>query len=158
LFNNKFPFTVSLPLPLAFPLPVICSLPFPGPFLTSLHVFLTLAIVIAIAIARTSPSTARRSGIRLVLNIIILINYAIPMQWSNGQVVAWLVLPAAWWLNLCPDVIATVPRETLTGEVNLPRARCLRIGAIDFIPEGMGVVPPPIVHLVAGFVDHSPHI
>jgi len=53
---------------------------------------------------------------------------------------------------------ATVPREMLTGAFNLPRAGCLRIGAIDLIPEDTGVVPPPIVHLVAGFVKHLPHI
>jgi hypothetical protein len=158
LFNNTFPFTVSLPLPLPFPLPVLCSLPFPSLFLTSLRVLLTLAIVNVIAIARTAPSTARRSGIRPVLIIIILVDYLIPIQWSNGQEVAWLVLLAAWWLNLCPQIIATVPRETLAGGFNLPRAGCLQIGAIDLTPEGMRVVPPPIVQLVAGFVTHLPHI
>jgi len=139
---------VSLPLPL----------PFPGPVLTALRVLLTLAIVIVIAIARTAPSTAQPSGIGPVLIIIIFVDYLIPIQWSNGQEVAWLVLPAAWWLNLCPEIIATLPRETLAGAFNLSRAGCLRIGAIDLIPEGTGVVPPPIVHLIAGFVKHLPHI
>jgi hypothetical protein len=95
LFNNTFPFTVSLPLPVPFALPILCSLPVPGPFLTPLCVLLTLAIVIVIAIARTPPSTARCSGIHPVLIIIILIDYDIPIQWSNGQEVAWIVLPAA---------------------------------------------------------------
>jgi len=157
-FNNSFPFTVSLPLPLSFPLPILCSLPFPCPFLTALRVLLTFAIVIVIAIARTAPSTARRSGIGPVLIIIILVDYLIPIQWSNGQEVAWLVLSAAWWLHLCPEIIATVSREMLAGGFNLSRAGCLRIGAIDLIPKGPGVVPPPIVHLIAGFVKHLPHI
>jgi hypothetical protein len=158
LFNNTFPFTVSLPLPLHFPLPVLCLLPFPGPFLTSLRVRLTLSIVIIIAIAKTAPSTARHSGIRPVLNIIMLVDYLIPIEWSNAQEVAWLVLPSVWSLNLYPEIIATVPRETLAGEFNLPRAGCLWIGAIDLVPTGMGVVPPPIVHFVTGFVKHLPHI
>jgi hypothetical protein len=84
-------------------------------FLTSLGVLLTLAIVIVIGIARTAPSTAWRSGIRPVVIISILIDYFILIQWSNGQEVAWLVLPAAWWLNLCPEIISSVPRETLGG-------------------------------------------
>ena len=158
LFNNTFPFTVSLPLPLLFPLPVLCSLLFPGLFLTALRVLLTLAIVIVIAIARTAPSTARCSGIRLVLIIMIFVNYLIPIQWSNSQEVAWLVPLAASWLNLCAEIIATVPREMLAGVFYLSRAGCLRIGAIELIPKGMGVVPPPIVQLIAGFVKHLPHI
>jgi len=80
------------------------------------------------------------------------------MQWYNGQEVAWLVLPAAWWRNLYPEIIATVPRETLASAFNLPQAGCLWIGAIDLIPEGTGVVPPPNVHLVADFVKDLPHI
>jgi hypothetical protein len=121
-------------------------------------VFLTLAILIITAIARRAPSTARRFGIRPVLSIIILVYYLIPIQWSNGQELAWLVLLAAWWLNLCPEIIATLQRESLAGEFNLPRPGCLRIGATDLTPEGMGVVPPLIFHLVAGFVKHLPHI
>jgi hypothetical protein len=168
VLNNTFPFTVSLPLPLPFPLPVLsrrlfpltidCSLPFPGHLLTALRVLLTLAVVIVIAIARTAPSTTRRTGICQVVIIIILVDDLIPIQLSNGQEVAWFVLPTAWWLNLCPEIIATVPRETLTGAFNLPRAGYLRIGVIDRIPGGMGIVPPAIVHLVAGFVKHLPHI
>jgi len=157
-FNNTFLVTVSLPLPLPFPVHVLCSLPFPGPFHTSLRVLLTLAIVIVIAIGRTALSTAPRSGICPFLIIIIVVDYLIPIQWSNGQEVAWIVLLAAWWLNLCPEIIATVPRESLAGAFNLPRAGCMPIGAIDSIPEGMGVDLPPIVHLVAGFVKHLPHI
>jgi len=99
---------------------MLCSLPFPSPFLTALRVLLTLAIVIVIVIARTAPSTARRSGIRPVLIIIILIDYLIPIQWSNGQEVTWFVLLAAWRLNLCPWIIATVPRETLTVRLTFP--------------------------------------
>jgi hypothetical protein len=144
LFNNTFPFTVSLPLPLPFPLPVLCSLPFPGPFVTTLRVLINLASVIVVVIAKPAASTTRRSGIRPVVIIIIVIDYPIPIQWSNSQVVAWLVLPAAWWLNVCPEIIATVPRETLTVAFNLPPAGSLQIGAIDLIPEGMGVVPPPM--------------
>jgi len=168
VFNNTFPFTVSLPLPLPFPLPVLsrlpfplpilCSLPFPGPILTALRVLLTLAVVIVIAITRMAPSTARRTGIRPVVIIIIPMDYLIAIQWSNGQEVAWFVPPSAWRLNLCPEIIATIPRETLTGVCNHPRAGCLRIGAIELIPEGTGVIPPLIVHLVAGFVKHLPHI
>jgi hypothetical protein len=123
-----------------------------------LLVLLTLAVVIFIGSAGTAPSTARRSGIHPVVIIILLVNYLIPIQLSNGQEVACLVLPAAWPLNLCPGIIATLPRETLGGEFNPSRAGCLRIEAIDFIPEGTGVVPPPIVHLVTGFVKHLPHI
>jgi hypothetical protein len=118
-FNNTFPFTVSIPLPLPFSLPGLCSLPFPGPFLTALRVLPTLAIVIVIAIARSAPSTARRSRIRPVLIIISIVDYLILIQSSNGQEVAWLVLPAAWWLNLCHEIIATVPRATLAAAFNL---------------------------------------
>jgi hypothetical protein len=157
-FNNTFPFTVSLPLPLPFPLPIICSLPFPGPFLNAMRVLLTLAIVIVIFIARTALSTARHLRISPVLIIISLVDYLIPIQWSKGQEVTWLVLPAAWRLNLCPEIIATVPRETLTSAFNLSQAGCLQIGAIDLFPEGTGVVPPPIVHLVSGFVKHLTNI
>jgi hypothetical protein len=125
-FNNTFPFTASLPVPLSCPLPILCSLPFPGPFLTPLHVRLTLAVVSVIVITRTAPSTAQRSMIRPVVIIIILVEYLIPIQSSNGQEVAWLVLPVAWQLNLCPEISATVPRETLTSAFDPCRAGCLR--------------------------------
>jgi len=46
----------------------------------------------------------------------------------------------------------------LTGAFTLPRAGCLQIGAIDLIPQGTEVVAPPIVHLVAGFVEPLPNI
>jgi hypothetical protein len=62
-----------------------------------------------------APSTARRSEIHPVLIIIILVDYLIPIQWYNSQEVAWLVLPAAWWLNLWAEIIATEPREMLNG-------------------------------------------
>jgi len=71
--------------------------------------------------------------------------------WSNCQEVAWLALLAAWWLNLYPGINATEPRETHTGEFNHFRAGCRRIEAIDLIPEGTGVVSPPIVNLIGGF-------
>jgi hypothetical protein len=106
----------------------------------------------------TAHSTALHSGIRPVVIIIILVDYLVPFQWSNGQEVAWLVRPAAWWLNLCPEIIPTITREMLAGAFNLLQAGYLRIGAIDLIPEGMEVVPPPIVHLIVGFVKHLPHI
>jgi len=46
----------------------------------------------------------------------------------------------------------------LAGAFNLPRAVCLWISAMILTPEGTGDVLPPIVHLVAGFVKHLPHI
>jgi len=67
-------------------------------------------VIIVIAIASMAPLNARRAGIRPVLIIIILLDYLIPIQWSNGQEVAWFVLPAAWRLNLCPEIIATIAR------------------------------------------------
>ena len=168
LFNNTLPFTISLPLPLPFPLPVLsplpislpifCSLPFPCPFLTSQHVLITLTIVNVIAIARTAPSTAWQSGIRSVHIMLILVDYLVPIQSHDGHEVAWLVQPAAWQLNLCPEIITTIPRETLAGAFDTSRAACLWIGAIHLIPEGTGVVPPPNVHLVVGFVKHLAHI
>jgi len=105
-----------------------------------------------------ASTTARCSGIGPVLIIIILVYYPIPILWSNSKQLTWLVLPAAWWLNLGPEIIGTVARESLAGEFHLPWAGCLRIGAIDLIPEATGVVPPTIVHLRAGFVKHLSHI
>jgi len=46
----------------------------------------------------------------------------------------------------------------LASAFNLPQAGCLLIGAIELIAEGTGIVPPPIVHLIAGIVNHLPHI
>jgi len=77
---------------------------------------------------------------------------------SHGQELPSLEVPAAWRLNLCPEIIATVPREKLASAFNLPRAGYLRIGAIGLIPEGTGIVLPPIVHLVMGFFKHLPQI
>jgi len=168
VFNNTFPFTISFSLPLPFPhpilsrlsipLPILCSLPIPGPFLTTLRVLLTFTIVIVIAITRLILSPTGCTGIGPVLFIIILIDYLIQIQWSNGQQVAWLVLLAAWRLNYCPEIIATRPRGALTTALHHLRAGCLQIGAIDFIPKGTGVVPHPNVHFVTGFVKHLPHI
>ena len=168
LFNNTFAITISLPLPfpfpfpilsrLPFPLPICCSFPFLGLFLTALLFLPTLTVVIDIAITRTAPSTARCSGIVAVLSILILVDYLIPLQSSNGQELSCLVRPAALRLNPCPEVIPTVPGETLAGVNNISQDGWLRIGGIDLIPEGMGVGPPPIVHLVAGFVKYLPHL
>ena len=151
----------------------VCKFPSPSPSLSTSRPVFTLLSQSLSHLPACSPhprhchchcrrqdgsSTARRSGIRPVLIIIILVDYLIQIQWFKGQQVVWLVLLAAWWLNRCSEIIATVLRETLAGALNIPRAGCVRIGAIDLIPEGMGVVPPPIVHLVAGFVKHCPHI
>ena len=137
VFYNTFPFTVSLPHTLPFPLPdlsrhpfplpIVGSLPFLGPFLTTLHVLLTLSLVIVIVIAKTALFTAWRSRIRPVLIIIILVHHLIPIQWSNGQEVALLLLPAAQRPNLYPGIIATVPGETLVSAFNLPKLVVFRL-------------------------------
>jgi len=90
--------------------------------------------------------------------IIILVDYLIPIQSSNSDEVPWLVLPEAWQLNHCPEIIATIPRETLSSAFNLSRAGCVRMLAIDLIPEDPVIVPLPIVHWVTGIVKHLPHI
>jgi len=56
----------------------------------------------------SASSTAQCPRILPFLTIIILIDYLIPTQCYNGQAVAWVVLPAAWWLNRCSEMIATV--------------------------------------------------
>jgi len=106
---------------------ILHYLPVPGSILTGLCVLLTVAIVIVNAIAGTACCTTRCSGISPVLIIIALIDYLISIQRSNSQEVSWLVLPAAWQLNLYPMIFATVPREMLTGVFTPPRAGCLRI-------------------------------
>jgi hypothetical protein len=111
-----------------------------------------------IAIARLALSTTRRSKICQVVIINILVDDLCPIQWSTGQEVAWLVLPAAWWLNLYPEIIATILREMLAGAVNRPRAGCLLISPVDLIPESTWDVSPPIVHVIAGFVKYLLHI
>jgi hypothetical protein len=55
-----------------------------------------------------------------VLIIIIPLDHRIPIQWCNGQEVAWLVLSAAWGLKFCPEIIATVPRDCIIQEVPGP--------------------------------------
>jgi len=45
----------------------------------------------------------------------------------------------------------------LAGVFNLSQTSCVQIGAIYMILEGTQVVPPLIVHLVAGFVKNLPH-
>jgi hypothetical protein len=77
-FNNSFPFARSLPLPLRVPLPVLYSLLVPGPFLSTLRVLLTVAVVIVIAIARMAPSTARPTRICPDVIIMFLVKYLIP--------------------------------------------------------------------------------
>jgi len=150
------------PLPIfslfPFCLPIFCSLPFPRCFLSTLCILLTLAVIIVITIARTAPPTALCSGFSAVLIIIILVDYLIPIQGYNSQKVVWFVLLAGWWLHLCPEIIATVPRETHTTSLSIPRAGFLQIGVIDLFPEGTGVAPPPIVYLAVDFVKHLPHV
>jgi len=55
-------------------------------------------------------------------------------------------------------ILQSITRNPNRDTFNLPRASCLRIGAIDLIPKGKGVVPPPIVHSVASFIKHLPHV
>jgi hypothetical protein len=121
-------------------------------------VLLTLTIIIFVAIPRTALSITRHSGICTDFIIIILVNYLIPIQRSNGQDVAWLVLPAPRSLNIYTEIIATVRTTTLGGAFNLPGNGSLLIVVIYLIPEGPGVVPPPIIDLVAGFVKRLPNI
>jgi len=170
LFNDTFPFTVSLPLthpglrclplPLLFPVPlhlfIWCSLLFPGPSLIALCALLTLTTVIVITIARTALSISQCTRIPPVPIIIILVNYLIPTPWSNGQEVIWFVLLAAWWFNLCPEVITTLPTDTLSSAFNLPQDGCLQIGMIYLIPNRTGVLPPPIDYLVSSLLNIHP--
>jgi hypothetical protein len=164
LFNDPFRFTISLPVPillclhLSFPLPILCTLLFPDSFVTALCLLLNLTVTIFIPIARTAPATDGRSGFRAVVIILILVKYLIPIQWANVQEVAWLVLPAAWWLNHCPEIIVTVPRKMLPSVFNIPQAGCLHIGAAKSIPEGTRVVLSPMVHLATGLVEHLTHV
>jgi hypothetical protein len=92
-----------------------------------------------------------------VLIIIILVKDLIIIQWSNSQGMDWLVLPSAWWHTHCAEIIAMVTREMLASVFHLPPDGCQQIGATGFISKGMWVVSTPIVHLIAGFVKHSPH-
>jgi hypothetical protein len=39
-----------------------------------------------------------------------------------AQEVTWLVLPAAWRLDVQQEIITTVPREALAGVLNRPHA------------------------------------
>jgi len=168
VFNNTIPFIISLPRPCPFPLPVFSRLPsplailwsltVPCRFLTALHVLLTLTATTVIATTRTAPSTARCSMFQQVVIIIFLVDYPIPIQWSNSHEVAWSVLATAWWLKLCPEIIGTVRSDMLTGAFDLPGAGFRWIGAINLIPKGTGIVPPPIFHSVACLVKHLPHI
>jgi hypothetical protein len=109
-----------------------------------------------IGMPRPAPSTSQRSGIRSVLLSIFLVDVYTLICPFDGQQVAWLLLLAAWLLNLYPEMITTVTRETFNGESIVSRADCLRIGVINMIPGDGEVIPLPIVHLVVGFVKHSP--
>jgi hypothetical protein len=109
-----------------------------------------------IALARTASSTTWRGAIRPILITIILVDDLIPIQWSEGQKVAWLVLLAAWWLDLWPEIIPTIPTETRTGAIHLLHAGCLWSAAIDLISKGTWVFPLPIVHFATSFVKRLP--
>jgi hypothetical protein len=52
-------------------------------------------MTIANAIARTAPSTAKRSGSCPVLINIMPVDYLISIAWTTRQEVVWLVLLAA---------------------------------------------------------------
>jgi hypothetical protein len=151
-----------IPLPvlscIPFPHHILCSHPFSSLSLTAMGVLLTLAVIIVIAIARTAPSNAQRCRLCPVLIIIMLNNYLIPFQWANGlEVVGHILLPASR-LNLCPEIIATVPRRILPGAFNLPRAGCLLHAVIDIASKGPSVVTLPIFHWVTGLVKYLPQI
>jgi len=88
----------------------------------------------------------------------MLVNYLIPIWLLDSQLLAWLVLGAAWWLIRCPDIISTIPGEWHTGAFNHPQDGCRWVEAIDIIPNGTESVPFRIVYLVAGFVYHLPYI
>jgi hypothetical protein len=103
-----------------------------------------------------APATAWHCAIRPVP--IILDDYIFLIQWSDSLEVTWLVLLAAWRLNLCPEIIGTVQRETLAGALDLPQADCLRIGVIDSIPDGTLVDSTLIVFFATCCVNHLPHI
>jgi hypothetical protein len=55
-------------------------------------------------------------------------------------------------------MIATIPREMLAGAYMLSRPGYLQIGEFDPIYDHSGVVPLPIVYLVAGFVKQLLYI
>jgi hypothetical protein len=126
--------------------------------LTALRVLLTLTVIINITIARMALSTHWGSGTCPDLIIIILIDYPILIRWSTILDVVCHVLPAVWWLNLCPDIITPVPRKTLTGAFNLGQAGYLQIRAIDLILKGTGVLSAPMFALVAGYIKLRPSI
>jgi hypothetical protein len=46
----------------------------------------------------------------------------------------------------------------LAGLFELSQPGCLLIGAIDSIQDGSGVVPPLLVHFIAGYVNHWPQV
>jgi hypothetical protein len=104
-----------------------------------------------------APSPTRRSRIRSVLISIIPVEFIITIQWWNGRQFAWLAPPAAVRLNLCTEILATIPTEMLTGVINIALSGFMRIGEIELIPEGTGVVPPPICHLGTGYVKLLSH-
>jgi hypothetical protein len=107
---------------------------------------------------KSTSSTNRRSVICPVLALFILIDYIILIHWSNGLDIAWLVLPAAGWLNHCPEIIATLPRATLAVALIMPQEYCQANELSDLIPERTAVIPPPIMQVVPGVVKQLPHV
>ena len=59
---------------------------------------------------------------------------------------------------IAPGSLLPYQEKLSPMHVDHPQARFLKMGAIDLIPEGTGVVPPPIFHLIRGFMKHLPHI
>jgi len=154
--------SASLSLPvlshLPIPLHIVSSLHFRGPLFTTLRVILTCNIVSLIRDTRTASATSQHSVIHPLLLSIILVHSVIAIEWSHGQEVSRLVLQAALRGNVSAQIIATVPRGMHASGFNHPRAGRQQIWVINLFTKHMGVIPPPIDHLVAGFVEHLPHI
>jgi len=153
-FHFPFLFSVTISVPFSSFVPFLFTVPFSLPCMSSWPLILFLQL----PWRRIAPSTAQCSGIRPVLIMIIFFNYLIPIPWSNVQEVAWLVLPAVWQLNFCPEIIVTVQRQMNTGVFILLQPRLLPIGAMDLIPEGTVVVSPPIVEMFPVFDKLLAHI
>jgi hypothetical protein len=134
-FSFLYPFPIPLLRPLRYSHPGLSSLPFPGPFLTTLRVFLSLAVINVIAIAKTALPTGHHTGICPVLILINLIDDLNPNLSFNWQAGIGLIKPAVWSLNLCHAMIGTLPRETFASAYNPSQAGCLWISALNLIPE-----------------------
>ena len=141
-----FPFTsfVPFPFPVPFsppcvsspPSPLSLSLPSPGQFLPPLgapgSAQFSSSSYSSIISSQFSGLTPRKSpGLycREIGGSIFTLRSSLPYQEKRSP------------------VRSTFPDQVL-----------VRIGVIDLHSEGMGVVPPPIVHLVVAFVKHLPHI